>query len=222
MSDQHRHWNASYERRFPAAEDQGPSSLARECAALIPAAASVLELGCGPGYDARYFASLGHTVLATDFAEAAIAANRSLPDDPPNLRSELLDIARAFPFGDHAFDAVYARLSLHYFPDRVTRAVFREIHRVLTPGGLLCFLCKSEQDPLYGEGTQLEPDMFERDGHVRHFFSEAYCASCLSAGFTTVELSRSTAPNAGSSPSRYSAFVKAIARTDLFPILPEE
>jgi SAM-dependent methyltransferase len=211
VSDQHRLWNAVYERGFPATGDPGPSSLARECAALLPGAASVLELGCGPGDDARYLASLGHTVLATDFSEAAIAAGRSRTDNPPNLLYELLDIAQPFPFRDHAFDAVYARLSLHYFPDRVIRAVFGEIHRVLTPGGLLCLLCKSEQDPLYGEGTQLKPDMFERNGHVRHFFSEAYCASCLSPGFTTIELSRSTATNTAS-PTHSSAFVKAIAR----------
>lgn len=212
MADQHRRWNTLNERRLPLTQTGDPSSLAREFAALIPAASALLELGCGPGHDARSFATLGHTVLATDFSEVAIAANQSRADNPPNLRFMVLDIAQPFPFADRTYDAVYARLSLHYFPDRVTRAVFGEIRRVLKPGGLLCFLCKSEQDPLYGEGTQIEPDMFEREDHIRHFFSETYCTSCLSAAFEIVHLSRETAPSTGSSPRDRSAFVKAIAR----------
>ena len=87
------------------------------------------------------------------------------------------------PFRDRAFDAVYARLSLHYFPDAVTRQMFGEIRRVLRPDGMLAFMCKSTADPLYGEGNQIEPDMFLRDGKVRHFFSEAYARECLRAGY---------------------------------------
>jgi SAM-dependent methyltransferase len=212
MQDQHSHWNALHQRNQSAVLHSGPSSLARECASLIPAGASLLELGCGPGHDARYFAALGHTVLATDFSEDAIAANHSQPDNPPNLQFARVDTVQPLPFDDHAFDVVYTRLSLHYFTDRVTRAVFREIHRVLTPDGLLCFLCKSEQDPLYGKGRQLEPDMFELGGHVRHFFSEIYCTACLAPAFDILHLSRDSEPNAGPAPYDHSAFIKAIAR----------
>jgi SAM-dependent methyltransferase len=77
-----------------------------------------------------------------------------------------------------SFDVVYARLSLHYFDDAATRRVFQHIARVLRPAGLLAFMCKSTDDPLYGNGVALEPHVFE-SAHRRHFFSEAYVHSLL-------------------------------------------
>ena len=86
------------------------------------------------------------------------------------------------------FAAGYARLSLHYFSDVITRNIFREIHRSLKPDGLLAFLCKSTRDHLYGQGQKIEEDMFIKDGHVRHFFSEDYAKSCLEDKFKLVKL----------------------------------
>src|SRR2546422_160092 len=92
-------------------------------------------------------------------------------------------MTQPFPFHANTFDVVYARLSLHYFTGAQTQQIFREIHRILKPGGLLCFICKSTKDPLYGQGKKIEEDMFELKGHVRHFFSEAYARKCLERGY---------------------------------------
>ena len=208
MNDQRHHWDAIHERRLRDWQPGEPAPLARECAALLPPATVVLELGCGPGRDAAFFARNGHTVCATDFSAVALGANRGRYHDVRHLHFVVLDAGDPFPFADGVFDAVYAHLSLHYFPDDVTRALFREIRRVLRQGGLLAFLCKSVADPLYGQGRQIEPDMFEHEGHVRHFFTEEYAVSCLGPRFeaTLVE----------SGPDRIfgtsSAFVKVVAR----------
>lgn len=131
----------------------------------------------------------GHTVLATDFAEPAIAENLKAYAGIPNLEFRTLAIAAPLPFEDASFDVVYAHLSLHYFPDRETRDVLRDLSRILVPGGVLAFLCKSTDDPLYGKGDLIEPDMFDYAGHVRHFFSEGYARSCLSGLFSIEEIS---------------------------------
>ena len=208
MTDQRRHWDALYTRDPARRLAADPSPLAAECAALLAPGSLVLELGCGAGRDAAFFARAGHTVCATDFSTVALAVNRRRELSPPRLHYVALDTAAPLPFTDATFAAVYARLSLHYFGDAVTRRVFREIRRVLRPDGLLCFLCKSIDDPLYGRGRQIEADMFELDGHVRHFFSADYARACLDDVFQVVVI-ESGRETFHEGPS---AFVKVVAR----------
>ncbi len=173
MRDQHELWNNAHKKHWLQAHSQQQTSFAEIAQATIPQHSTVLELGCGEGNDAAYFASQGHTVVATDFSEIIIAQN-SKRYDHAGLQFIRQDISQPLPFPDNSFDAVYARLSLHYFTDAVTRTVFQEIARVLKPGGALCCMCKSTADPIYGKGEKIETDLFELDGHIRHFFSEAY------------------------------------------------
>lgn len=189
MKDQRAHWDAMYAETGSDRHSRPETAFGEQVLRVIPPASRILELGCGRGADAARLARHGHTVLATDFSASAIAADIAQYANVPNLRFQTLEIAAPLPFESGAFDVVYAHLSLHYLPDRATREVFRDINRVLRPGGLLAFLCKSTADPLYGRGKELEPDMFELDGHVRHFFSEAYARACLSGRFVIDELS---------------------------------
>jgi SAM-dependent methyltransferase len=183
MQDQRRLWNRSYSSAADDADETAVSTFAVESGRALPPRCALLELGCGPAADSVFFARAGHRVVAADFAATIMRRNQERLAGEPRLSPILLDISRPLPFRDRAFDAVYARLSLHYFPDAVTRQMFSEIRRVLRPGGALAFMCKSTADPLYGEGDLIETDMFLRDGKVRHFFSEAYARGCLRAGY---------------------------------------
>ncbi len=182
IPDQQALWSRTYDRRVGA--DAEPSAFFRECAPLIPSGARVLELGCGEGTDAAALAALGHDVTATDFVASVIARNRHRHGDEPRLHFREMRTDEPFPFADVTFDAVYAHLTLHYFTGEVTNRIFRELRRVLRPGGMLMFACKSDRDPLYGRGVRIEPDMFDLDGHIRHFFSESYARARLADGFT--------------------------------------
>jgi SAM-dependent methyltransferase len=205
LPDQQRHWTRLYARdRWGA----GPSGFVRKIAPVLPERSSVLELGCGKGDDAAYLARLGHDVIACDFVEAVVAGNRERFRDVDGLTFRLMRTDGPFPDPDDTFDVVYAHLTLHYFRHGVTQAIFREIDRVLGPGELLAFVCKSDQDPLYGHGTMIEPDMFELHGHVRHFFTEAYARQCLEGAFEIEHLTmRSMARDGGTS-----SVVEVIAR----------
>jgi hypothetical protein len=68
-------------------------------------------------------------------------------------------------------------------------------------------MCKSTDDRLYGKGIELEPDMFDMDGHVRHFFSEAYARELLAPSFTVDALETGQEDMYG----KISGFVKVIA-----------
>ena len=184
--DQRDLWIATYgPTPEPAAQ---PSAFVSRCLTLLPFGSRILELGCGPGADAEAFARAGHTVTATDFVPAVIRANRERFRDMPNLTFESRRIDEPFTDHDGAFDAVYAHLTLHYFPHGKTQGIFAEIRRVLRPSGFLLFACKSPADPAYGKGIEIEPDMYDFHGKVRHFFSEAYARELLTSGFTDVDV----------------------------------
>lgn len=206
MKDQKQLWNDAHMQSALAAFSKTHTNFAEDCNQAIPAGANILELGCGDGNDSIYFAEQGHQVIATDFAEVTIDANKHRYNNP-NLQFIQQDISAPLDFKDEQFDVVYARLSLHYFTDEVTGRVFDELARVLKAGGLLCFMCKSTEDRLYGKGDLIEQDMYELDGHVRHFFSEAYARKLLAKNFTVTSLQTGQEDMYG----KVSGFVKVIA-----------
>jgi SAM-dependent methyltransferase len=204
--DQRDLWIAAYDHDPTLAGKT--SRFIDDCLAVLPPTSRVLELGCGPGWDAAAMARAGHTVTAIDFAPNVIAANRERYSGIPNLTFIEGRIDSPYPFPNAAFDAVYAHLTLHYYRDAATRDIFTEIRRVLTPGGLLLFACKSPQDPAWGRGVEIEPDLFDLNGKVRHFFSEDYARSLLADGFTEIR----TDSHTGKLYRQKAGWITAIAR----------
>jgi SAM-dependent methyltransferase len=176
MADQHQFWNQFHEAHGYKAEIDKPNGLARRFEKLIPAAADILELGCGVGNDSTYFAGLGHPIVATDFSEVVIKQNIERYHIP-SLSFQALDVTQLFPFTNGQFEAVYARLSLHFFNDADTRQIFSEIARVLKPGGKFCFMCRTTDDPNY-----------QKEGNPkRHYFTEAYAKDLVKSASLTLE-----------------------------------
>lgn len=206
MKDQKQFWNEAHKNAALTAHSAQQTGFAENIAKLLDQDSKILELGCGEGNDSIYFAKQGHTVTATDFSDVLINQNQ-IKYKHPELHFIQQDISQPFMFPDSQFDVVYARLSLHYFTNAVTRHVFTEIARVLKPGGKLCFMCKSTGDRLYGQGTQLESDMFELDGHVRHFFSADYAKELLAHNFIVDSLAVGEEEMYG----KISGFVKVVA-----------
>lgn len=166
-----------------------------------------MELGCGNGQDAVALASDGHNVTAIDFSENVIERNIKNFKDISNVKWKVGDITN-LNFHEGSFDVIYSHLSLHYFTDVVTRKIVSDCLRILKKGGVLCFVCKSTKDPLFGRGKCVEKDMYDLDGHVRHFFTEEYCKQILGKEFDIISLKRGNA-NFYESTSSY---VKAIAQ----------
>lgn len=207
MNDQKQLWDKAHQNGEINHYSSTPTEFAKEVIEVIQPASNILELGCGVGNDSVAFAAGGHQVLATDFSAVAIRKNSERFKDISNLTFETLDMSQPFSFANNEFDVVYARLSLHYFNDETTRKIFSEIQRVLKSDGHLCFICKSINDPLYGKGIEIEKDMFELDGHLRHFFSEEYAVSLSEKNFKVEKIESGDDKVYGSN----SAYVKVIA-----------
>jgi len=94
---------------------------------------SVLEIGVGLGADHQSFAEHGAVLTGVDLTQRAIEHTRAR-FALFGLESRLLQAdAERLPFADGTFDVVYSWGVLHHSPD--TPQAFREVHRVLKPGG---------------------------------------------------------------------------------------
>ena len=93
---------------------------------------AILDLGCGPGRDLRYFQSLGHVPTGLDGSQAFVAMARRYSGCPV-LHQDFL--AMELPAG--GFDGVFANAALFHVPSQELPRVLRELHTTLKPGGVL-------------------------------------------------------------------------------------
>jgi len=110
--------------------------LAARAQALEPS--SVLEVACGTGAATRALAAAlpkACSITATDLNEAMVAHGEQVGTVHP-VTWRQADVT-ALPFGDDSFDVAVCQFSVMFFPDRV--AAYREIRRILRPGGTLLF-----------------------------------------------------------------------------------
>lgn len=97
--------------------------------ALLPPGATILELGCGGGYDAAFMLARGFDVDATDGVPAMAAKAEARIGRPVRVMrfDELEAVER--------YDAVVAAASLLHVPREALSAVLARVHRALRPGG---------------------------------------------------------------------------------------
>jgi ubiquinone/menaquinone biosynthesis C-methylase UbiE len=93
----------------------------------------VCDLGCGPGQIARYLHDLGCNVLGLDLSPRMIESARRLSPDIPFRESNML----ALDFPDDLLAGIAAFYAIVNIPKSSLLFVFREMIRVLQPGGLL-------------------------------------------------------------------------------------
>jgi SAM-dependent methyltransferase len=102
-------------------------------AAELVGRGEVCDMGCGPGHVARYLRDAGATVFGLDLSPGMVGEARRLNPGIPFREGNMtaLDI----PDGELAgIAAFYAIVNI---PKKSLPSVFREMYRVLQPGGLL-------------------------------------------------------------------------------------
>jgi SAM-dependent methyltransferase len=111
--------------------------IAADVAAVAPAGARVLEVGCGPGHlSTRLARHHGLEVTGLDLDPAMIARARANADRLGNGDGRrplfLVGDVASLGFPDRSFDLVVSTLSMHHWADPA--AGLAEIGRVLRPG----------------------------------------------------------------------------------------
>ncbi len=98
----------------------------------------VLDLGCGWGEDAVWFAEQGACTVGVDvspqmlFLARELASRRGVGGQVSFVRAA----AESLPFGNESFSAVFGRGTLHHVD---LSGTLGEVYRILKPGGIAVF-----------------------------------------------------------------------------------
>jgi ubiquinone/menaquinone biosynthesis C-methylase UbiE len=158
----------------------------------------ILDVGFGiartPSALARTVGSSGE-VVGIELLQAAVDVLRSDPDLSENV-TLLCGDAQTYPFEEGAFDAIFSRFGVMFFPDPTS--AFRNLLRALRPDGRLGFVCwrrleENELDdlPLRAAAPHLPPHLIA-DTASSNWFSfsdpESIREVLAQAGFIDVEV----------------------------------
>lgn len=137
----------------------------------------ILDVGCGTGWATRLLASRAQDGVAVgiDVSGEMIRQARDHAGNPPNVNFRVLGAER-FPFHDGVFTHCLSIESLYYHPDLASS--FREMLRVLTPGGRAYLMVNFfKENPYVHHWAQL----LEVPVHL--LSGDDYCRIAREAGF---------------------------------------
>ena len=132
-----------------------------------------LDLGCGNGEDTKWLKQNNFEVVSCDFAPSSIERVKSI-----NKNAFVFDMREKESwktFKDNTFSYVIADLSLHYFNEKTTTMILKEIKRILIPNGKLIARVNAVNDTVFGagDGIEIEPNFYRNTerGIDKRFFS---------------------------------------------------
>lgn len=70
------------------------------------------------------------------------------------------------------YDVIYANLSIQYFKLETMRIMSKRFESLLNKWWYLILRLKSTKDKMYWKWIEIEKDMYENNGQVRHFFTK--------------------------------------------------
>ena len=112
-----------------------------------------LDLGTGPGTQAKQLSSLGFNVTGSDLSQSAIEKAKKLCSEPEFVVDDILNSK----FSDNEFDYIFDRGVFHIFDKNQLDSYLSQIKRILKKNGLLFLKCMSisEKNLSEGEGPNL-------------------------------------------------------------------
>jgi SAM-dependent methyltransferase len=185
----------------------------------------VLDLGCGPGSLAvRLLERLpAATVIAIDADPLTLALGRAAWGDQPGLRFVDLDLRTAELAAelelDRQPDAAVSTTALHWLPLPALEALYRQLGRILRPGGLVLNGDHLTEDAAHPTLARLGRALIEREERRRHpaglpetwtQWWAAVAADPQLAGLAAERQARLVADHHGSGPD-LSAHVRGLA-----------
>jgi predicted TPR repeat methyltransferase len=160
VADRYDEWAQSYDDDLASWSYQAPRRVAEAVVTRLPAAGSVLDVGCGTGLVGRALRERGFTgqILGVDISQASleVAGQCGAYDS-----LERADLQQRLAFEDDSVDAAVCVGVMTYLPE--VEAVWREFARVTRPRGVVVATqredlwdtreCQAVVDRLQGEGV---------------------------------------------------------------------
>ena len=133
-----------------------PEIVEASASGWLRAGGRVLDVGCGLGEIAAWFARKGHETLGVDFAPSAVArASEMHAPLPPNLEFMTLDATRD-PLPDRQFDILIDRGCFHSISPALVRTYTRNVASVAAPGGRMLLFIKAFRKRPFGNPQETQ------------------------------------------------------------------
>ena len=151
----------------------------------------VLDLGCGNGRHAIYFASQGIKAYGIDISKQAIDwASDWAMHEKLEVEFRVGNITE-LPYEDEFFDAVVTHGVLDHVPMTIARKAINEVRRVIKPNGLFYCDFRCVEDSDFGVGDEIAHNEFiltdgYEEGLVQHFFAEDEIKSLVDGLFRII------------------------------------
>jgi len=174
------YWDKFYEKEALNRDITKASTFAVFCQVnFLTTPKTIIELGCGNGRDALYFADKGHSVLAID---QCIDQRVNYERSHDNLRYLECDFVNHDL--DQPSDVLYSRFTIHSITQQDQDILLPNAYKKLPDQGLFCIEVRTTKDPKCGLGECIAENTYVYDGHTRRFIdSQDFLKTALSVGF---------------------------------------
>ncbi len=140
----------------------------------------VWDFGCGPGNTAKYLSNLGVEISGLDLSEKILEQARAVHPEINFRKGNILDLE----FENDSIAGVAAFYAIVHFTKEQAGRAFREVFRVLQPGGIFLFTYHIGDETLHIDeflGKNVDIDFM--------FFTADFIFSCLKdSGFERIEI----------------------------------
>jgi predicted TPR repeat methyltransferase len=152
-------WAQSYDDDLASWSYQAPAVVAETVVTRLPAAGSVLDVGCGTGLVGRALRARGFAgrILGLDISQTSleIAQQCGAYDD-----LDQADLQQRLPLEDDSVDAVVCVGVMTYLPE--VESVWREFTRVARPRGIV--VATQREDLWHTRSCQTVVDLLQDEG----------------------------------------------------------
>lgn len=142
-------------------------------------AQEVWDIGAGTGRDSIMFSGFCGKVTCVEISKAAANSIRKQAAKKNIMNMKVINgdvwsvIKKQNSIKGGFVNIIHAHSFLHYTKSIMTRIIFKEVHKLLAPGGFMVFAVKSRGDHLFGKGNRINDSVWVyEDGQRRKFYTE--------------------------------------------------
>jgi ubiquinone/menaquinone biosynthesis C-methylase UbiE len=140
----------------------------------------VWDFGCGPGQTTKYLKNLGIEISGLDLSEKMLEQARTIHPEIHFRKGDILELE----FENDSIAGVAAFYAIVHFTEEQVRIAFREVFRVLQPGGISLFTYHIGEETIHIDeflGKKVDIDFM--------FFTTDFIFSCLKdSGFEKIDI----------------------------------
>ncbi|MEA1926337.1 MAG: class I SAM-dependent methyltransferase [Patescibacteria group bacterium] len=150
----------------------------KEFLSLIPKKGKILDLGCGPGRDAKMFSDQDYQVVGVDLSKKTIEKAKIVA---PKAEFRVMDFLN-LDFEESSFDAVWFNAGLLCIEKKFALDILKSIHKLLRDKGILFASVKEGE----GEGFKIDKRYSVKKYHA-YFMEEEILNLLNTANFKKIK-----------------------------------